>query len=147
MQEHVEGKLYTYGSYRLGVNAKNADIDVLAVGPKCIERDDFFTSFLEVLQAQEYITDIVVVESTIVPIIKFVFDSVHIDLIFARINSLAVTESTNLKDNNILKNLDPRCVKSLGGCRVTDEILLCVPNIETFRTSLRSIKLWAQSNF
>jgi len=145
MQEHVEGKLYTYGSYRLGVNAKNADIDVLAVGPKCIERDDFFTSFLEVLQAQEYITDIVVVESTIVPIIKFVFDSVHIDLIFARINSLAVTESTNLKDNNILKNLDPRCVKSLGGCRVTDEILLCVPNIETFRTSLRSIKLWAQT--
>ena len=31
------------------------------------------------------------------------------------------------------------------GCRVTDMILSLVPNIPNFRTTLRAIKHWAQS--
>ena len=50
----------------------------------------------------------------------------------------------DLKDDMILKNLDQRCVRSLNGCRVTDEILRLVPNVETFRLALRVIKLWAK---
>ena len=34
-----------------------------------------------------------------------------------------------------------------SGCRVTDEILHLVPNIETFLLTLRAIKLWAKSKF
>lgn len=45
----------------------------------------------------------------------------------------------------LLKNLDPKCVRSLNGCRVTDEILRLVPNIDNFRLALRAIKLWAKS--
>lgn len=47
----------------------------------------------------------------------------------------------------LLKNLDPKCVRSLNGCRVTDEILRLVPNIENFRLALRAIKLWAKSKY
>lgn len=43
-----------------------------------------------------------------------------------------------------MKNLDQKCVRSLNGCRVTDEILRLVPNIENFRLALRAIKLWAK---
>lgn len=51
----------------------------------------------------------------------------------------------DLKDDMLLKNLDQKCVRSLNGCRVTDEILRLVPNIENFRLALRTIKLWAKS--
>ena len=51
----------------------------------------------------------------------------------------------DLKDDMLLKNLDPKCVRSLNGCRVTDEILRLVPNIDNFRLALRAIKLWAKS--
>ena len=51
----------------------------------------------------------------------------------------------DLKDDLLLKNLDQKCVRSLNGCRVTDEILRLVPNVENFRLALRAIKLWAKS--
>lgn len=53
--------------------------------------------------------------------------------------------SQDLKDDMLLKNLDQKCVRSLNGCRVTDEILRLVPNVENFRLALRAIKLWAKS--
>ena len=35
-------------------------------------------------------------------------------------------------------------IRSVNGSRVTDEILRLVPNIPTFRLTLRCVKLWAQ---
>lgn len=34
-----------------------------------------------------------------------------------------------------------------SGCRVTDEILHLVPNKETFRLTLRAVKLWAKRKY
>merc|ERR1719231_1020324 len=84
--DKVEGKLYTFGSYRLGVNAQGADIDSLAVAPKHIERSEFFTSFVEVLSKCDRISEIVVADGAYVPIIKIVHSGVEIDIIFARLN-------------------------------------------------------------
>jgi poly(A) polymerase len=55
-----------------------------------------------------------------------------------------VPDDLELSDNNILKNLDDRCVRSINGSRVTDEILRLVPNIPSFRIALRTIKFWAK---
>ena len=51
------------------------------------------------------------------------FDGIEIDMTFARLALKEVPESMALTDSNLLKNLDPKCVRSLNGCRVTDEIL------------------------
>lgn len=53
-------------------------------------------------------------------------------------------DDLDLADDNLLKGLDERCVRSLNGSRVTDEILRLVPKIDAFRIALRCIKLWAK---
>lgn len=76
---------------------------------------------------------------------KMKFDGIEIDMLFARLQLKEIPEDMDLKDDLLLKNLDEKCVRSLNGCRVTDEILRLVPNIDNFRLALRTIKLWAKS--
>ena len=66
------------------------------------------------------------------------------DVLFSRLALQTVPDDQDLRDDILLKNLDIRCIRSLNGCRVTDEILHLVPNIENFRLTLRVIKLWAK---
>ncbi|MFT7806233.1 poly(A) polymerase gamma-like isoform X1 [Arapaima gigas] len=56
----------------------------------------------------------------------------------------AIPDHLDLRADFYLRNLDIRCIRSLNGCRVTDEILHLVPNKENFRLTLRAIKLWAK---
>lgn len=142
----VGGKIFTFGSFRLGVHTKGADIDTLLVAPRHIERTDFFSSFYEFLKEREETSELRAVEEAFVPVIKMNFDGIEIDLLFARLALPTIPEDLDLLDENLLKNLDPRCVRSLNGCRVTDEILHLVPNITNFRMTLRAIKLWAKNH-
>ncbi|XP_006817835.2 poly(A) polymerase type 3-like, partial [Saccoglossus kowalevskii] len=86
------------------------------------------------------------VEEAFVPVIKMVFDGIEIDLTFSRLALAKIPENQDLADDNLLKNLDQRCIRSLNGCRVTDEILNLVPNKESFRLALRAIKVWAKKH-
>ncbi|KAM6432575.1 poly(A) polymerase gamma-like [Rhynochetos jubatus] len=142
--EAAGGKIFTFGSYRLGVHTKGADIDAVCVAPRHVERGDFFQSFVEKLQQQEKIKHLRAVEDAYVPVLKFEFDGIEIDLVFARLFGQSVADNLDLRDDSHLRNLDIRCVRSLNGCRVTDEILRLVPNRENFRLALRAIKLWAK---
>ncbi|NXY49402.1 PAPOG polymerase, partial [Ceuthmochares aereus] len=142
--ENAGGKIYTFGSYRLGVHTKGADIDAVCVAPRHVERSDFFQSFFEKLKQQEGIKNLRAVEDAYVPVVKFEFDGIEIDLLFARLSMQTVPDNLDLRDDLCLRGLDIRCIRSLNGCRVTDEILHLVPNKENFRLTLRAIKLWAK---
>lgn len=146
LASRLGGKIYTFGSYRLGVHHKGADIDALCVAPRNIERTDYFQSFMDLLKKQTEVTECRAIEEAFVPVIKMNFDGIEIDLLFARLALKEIPDSFDLRDDMLLKNLDQKCVRSLNGCRVTDEILRLVPNTENFRLALRAIKLWAKKN-
>ncbi|NXP48684.1 PAPOG polymerase, partial [Heliornis fulica] len=140
----VGGKTLTFGSFRLGVHTKGADIDAVCIAPMHVERSDFFQSFFEKLNHQEGIKNLRAVEDAYVPVVKFEFDGIEIDLVFARLPVQTVSDNLDLGDDSLLRSLDIRCIRSLNGCRVTDEILNLVPNKENFCLTLRAIKLWAK---
>jgi poly(A) polymerase len=144
--EEVRGKIYTFGSYRMGVHHKGADIDVLFVAPSHIDRSEYFTSFFQLLKQQKEVTDLRAVEEAFVPVIKMNFDGIEIDMAFARLTLKGIPDTLDLQDQCLLKNLDEKCVRSLNGCRVTDEILRLVPNIANFQFALRAIKIWAKKH-
>lgn len=138
------GKIFTFGSYRLGVHGPGSDIDTLCVVPKHVQREDFFQIFEEMLRNREEVSEVAPVPEAFVPVIKIKFMGISIDFLFARLTLPRVEANLELSSSNILKGLDDRDVRSLGGSRVTDEILRLVPNVDVFRMALRCIKLWAQ---
>lgn len=139
------GKVFTFGSFRLGLITASADIDALCVAPKHIGREDFFGSLLPILEANKHVTDVSGVPDAVVPIIKMKYGGIEVDLTFARLN-LAVVDSKleSLKSDNLLKHLDEKTVRSINGTRVADALLSLVPNQETFLTVLRFIRHWAK---
>ncbi|MCJ1335654.1 polynucleotide adenylyltransferase [Bachmanniomyces sp. S44760] len=141
------GKIFTYGSYRLGVYGPGSDIDTLVVVPREVSRDDFFKYFPTILERMAppgAIEEMTPVSDAFVPIIKLEFSGISIDLIFACLKVQSVPLTLELKDTSLLRGLDDQDLRSVNGTRVTDEILELVPQQKTFRTALRAIKLWAQ---
>ena len=124
-----------------------SDIDTLIVAPKHVHREDFFEDLPRILTDMSpagAIQELTPVPDAFVPIIKLKLFGISIDLLFARLGISSVPLNLTLKDNNLLRGLDERDLRSLNGTRVTDEILELVPQEKTFRTALRCIKLWAQ---
>ena len=144
MAAQTGGKIYSFGSYRLGVHSKGADIDTLCVAPQHVSRSDFFTTFYDMLKEDPLVTALAQVADAYVPVINLEFDGIAIDLLFAQLSMTSIPENLNLLDIAILKNLDDKCIVSLNGSRTTDQILSLIPNISTFHTALRCIKLWAK---
>ncbi|EIW76357.1 Poly(A) polymerase [Coniophora puteana RWD-64-598 SS2] len=138
------GKIFTFGSYRLGVHGAGSDIDTLCVVPKHVLREDFFETFEPILREVEGASEVSGVPEAYVPIIKAKISGIPLDFLMARLALSSIPDDLTLQDDNLLRNLDERCIRSLGGSRVNDEILRLVPNVEVYRDSLRCIKLWAQ---
>lgn len=52
------GKIFTFGSYRLGVHSAGADLDTLCVVPKHVDRDLFFDEMPQILSARSEVQEI-----------------------------------------------------------------------------------------
>ena len=81
--DKVGGKVCTFGSFRLGVNSQGGDIDTLCIAPRHIDRNDFFTSFAELLKKQSEVKKLMVIEEAFVPVIKTEFDGIEVNKYFS----------------------------------------------------------------
>ncbi|KAI7742949.1 hypothetical protein M8C21_010420 [Ambrosia artemisiifolia] len=149
MVEEANGIIRTFGSYRLGVHGPNADIDTLCIGPSYVTREhDFFIILHNILLGMEEVSDLQAIDDAHVPVMKFKFQGISIDLLYASVSLLIVPEDLDISHNSVLYNTDQQTVRSLNGCRVADQILKLVPNVEAcilnFCTTLRCLKFWAK---
>ncbi|PIM97870.1 Poly(A) polymerase [Handroanthus impetiginosus] len=141
----ANAKIFTFGSYRLGVHGPGADIDTLCVGPKHASRnDDFFGELYRMLSEMPEVQELHPVPDAFVPVMRFKFSGVSVDLLYANVSLWVIPEDLDISQESILQNVDDQTIRSLNGCRVTDQILRLVPNIQTFRTTLRCMRLWAK---
>ena len=112
LAKEAGGKIFTYGSYRLGVhgagNTKQhslkekkklmqyigADIDTLCVFPKHVEREHFFTIMYDMLKARPEVTELTSVPDAYVPVINMQFSGIPASnnflFIFSLLASLCV---------------------------------------------------------
>ncbi|KAM5570495.1 nuclear poly(A) polymerase 1 [Rosa sericea] len=141
----ANAKIFTFGSYRLGVHGPGADIDTLCVGPRHATREeDFFGELYRMLSEMSEVTELHPVPDAHVPIMQFKFNGVSIDLLYAKLSLYIIPEDLDVSQDAILHSADEQTVRSLNGCRVTDQILRLVPSIQNFRTTLRCMRLWAK---
>ncbi|XP_049397781.1 nuclear poly(A) polymerase 4 isoform X5 [Solanum stenotomum] len=127
------------------VHGPGADVDTLCVGPSYVNREeDFFILLHDILAEMEEVRELQPVPDAHVPVMKFKFQGISIDLLYASITLLVIPEDLDISDQSILYNVDGPTVRSLNGCRVADQILKLVPNAKHFRTTLRCLKFWAK---
>ena len=69
--QKLGGKIFTFGSYRLGVGGPDSDIDSLVVAPRMIDRmKHFFGVLAPMLKSNPDVTDMKEVPEAFVPVIK-----------------------------------------------------------------------------
>ncbi|TVU18640.1 hypothetical protein EJB05_00870 [Eragrostis curvula] len=143
--QEANAKIFTFGSYRLGVHGPGADIDTLCVGPRHATRNEYFFRWLhDMLAEMPEVSELHPVPDAHVPVLGFKLNGISIDLLYANLAHVVIPEDLDLSQDSILYNVDEQTVRSLNGCRVTDQILRLVPNIPSFRTALRFIRYWGK---
>jgi len=143
-------KMYTSGSYRMGLNEAGADIDIICVVPRHVSREDFFGDVAPhglhaVLKEHPKVTNLVPVPDAAVPIMKMFFDEIDIDFLLAPLELSSIPENLDLMDDMLLRNVDQQTRTTINGPRVTNLIAeIVAPSRDTFRQVLKAVRIWAK---
>ena len=91
------------------------------------------------LQYQEEVTELRAIEEAFVPVIKFRYNGIEIDMTFARTNMNTLPESKDdlteaLLHLSTMEAMEAKCIRSLNGYRSTMELLKIVSDKEVCQT-------------
>jgi poly(A) polymerase len=83
----------------------------LCVGPHHATcEDDFFMELRLILMGKEEVTELYPVPDSHVPVMKFKFNRISIDLVYARLSLWAIPDDLDISQESILQNVDEQCV-------------------------------------
>ncbi|AEE74415.1 poly(A) polymerase 3 [Arabidopsis thaliana] len=134
-----------YGSYGLGVYGSESDIDALCIGPFFASiAEDFFISLRDMLKSRREVSELHCVKDAKVPLIRFKFDGILVDLPYAQLRVLSIPNNVDVLNPFFLRDIDETSWKILSGVRANKCILQLVPSLELFQSLLRCVKLWAK---
>ncbi|KNA08338.1 hypothetical protein SOVF_163390 [Spinacia oleracea] len=129
-----------YGSYGLGVHNSESDIDALCFGPFfATMEEDFFIGLHNVLKSTSGVSKIHCVKDAKVPLMRFIFEGIAVDMPYARL-----PENVDMLSPMLPTSIDETTLKILSGVRVNKRILQLVPHLENFQSLLRCVKFWAK---
>ncbi|KAG1685493.1 hypothetical protein DVH05_008323 [Phytophthora capsici] len=146
-EEHIaltKGSLFLAGSYRLGLDDPNSDIDAVCVAPWHVTHDDFFGSFCHLLEQTEGVSHLAPVPNAYVPLISLSFLGVRMDLLFARLPVSSVESNQNIDSDHMLVGVHETSMKALNAPRVSSMLLCLVPKRREYRIVLRAVRSWAR---
>ncbi|CAI5743466.1 unnamed protein product [Peronospora destructor] len=146
-EEHItltKGSLFLAGSYRLGLDDPNSDIDAVCVTPWHVIHDDFFGSFCHLLERTPGVSHLAPVPDAYVPLISLSFLGVRMDLLFARLPVSSVESNQNIDADHMLVGVNEASMKALNAPRVSSMLLCLVPRRRHYRIVLRAVRAWAR---
>jgi len=114
---------------------------LVCIAPSWISRQEFNVNLVELLQADESVSQLRPVPHARVPVLKFTLGRVDFDLQFARLELERVKKDQDFSIKGLVS--DPQCQTSLAGHLDTMALLAEVPDNITFQTTLAGIKIWA----
>ena len=137
-----------FGSYKLGgLIGPKSDMDLVCICPSILTVDAFFGRLVMKLHDLDSVTDVTPIPTAFTPIITLKVNGIEIDLLFARLSTPRLPvedlEATIGTNDRLLCGIDQRSARALNGPRVAAMMLKLVPNLDSFRTTLRAVKLWA----
>ncbi|CAO3679238.1 unnamed protein product [Umbelopsis vinacea] len=157
--KHEPCKITPFGSYALRAHLRGSDMDLVCIAPEQIHRQDFFQTMPNFLHQSDLFHSVEIIQSlrnslslhcqvihrAPVPIIKFMYDDIPVDMSFARLKATTLTPMVNLLDDAVLDGIEDVENRSLDGPRVHLYIANAIdPNHkDIFCAALRCIKHWA----
>ncbi|XP_021739908.1 nuclear poly(A) polymerase 3-like [Chenopodium quinoa] len=142
---NASATILTYGSFGLGVHNSESDIDAICVGPRFATlEEDFFIVLYNMLKSSPEVSEIYCVKDAKVPLMRFKFEGISVDMPYAQLRVMSVPENVDLLNPMFVTSIDETSLKSLSGVCTNQRILQLVPNLENFQSLLRCIKFWAK---
>ncbi|CBZ23768.1 putative poly(A) polymerase [Leishmania mexicana MHOM/GT/2001/U1103] len=135
-------QVYVFGSSGLGAAITGSDIDLIALCSASVNTSLFFQKFPR--SAEGRLQDVVVVTSARVPLIKFSYNGVHVDLLFASVDMRTAPDTNELLRDDFLSLVSLPCRATVNGIRTILEIRRRLPlPLDAYACVLRAVKYWA----
>lgn len=134
------------GLYRMGAVDTDTESEILVMVPHYVTRQLFFNEFCDRLRECEGVKDCYQVR-TWNHILKVRIQETVLDVSFASLGG-PLEEWQKMQDivakDWVLKSMDPQSRKSLDSLRVVEQMMVMLPNVDHFSTTLRMVIAWAK---